>query len=310
MKLAIAHHITSFEALDRQFAFEKISDDPENYHRCVARERTQEIDTCHRMGIPCFLILDTQDTRSIRITGRGSQNTLRKHLLFNLERQPVESLSEYKVLARASVGHEKSVLDYIETKGGVNIADWPSQERTLEWYKYVKPEYLKRRLAYFRVAEALRQDLGEFRDSDGRFFAKTSFKAISGLTNSLLDLLGYEVELMPPTAEVIVSELLEILSDERGKREYRCFVVRNDASSISRYIDYKTDYEIPREVEAFAESFVISHQGIVPDCYVLDVAETDRGVAVIELNGIVASGRYERNNFAKLLVDLTIPGAI
>jgi len=46
------------------------------------------------------------------------------------------------------------------------------------------------------------------------------------------------------------------------------------------------------------------HREAMPACYVLDVAETDRGIVVIEFNGIVASGRYEKNSFPKLLADL------
>jgi hypothetical protein len=35
-----------------------------------------------------------------------------------------------------------------------------------------------------------------------------------------------------------------------------------------------------------------------------DVADSDRGIVVIELGGVVASGRYERNSLQKLLEDL------
>jgi hypothetical protein len=159
-------------------------------------------------------------------------------------------------------------------------------------------------MAWFPMNQAFYVPLPEFRDSDGKFFAKTSFKAISGLTDNLLTLLGYDVEMMPPSTEILFSEPLQILTDARGKREYRCFVVQNRVSSISRYIDYDTDYEIPAQVEEFAAAFVADHRGVLPSCYVLDVAETDRGMVVIELNGIVASGRYERNDFRKLLMDL------
>ncbi len=110
---------------------------------------------------------------------------------------------------------------------------------------------------------------------------------------------------MPPSTEILISETLEILSDVKGKREYRCFVVRNKVSSVSRYLDYDTDYTIPSTVTEFATAIVADHIGTLPECYVLDVAECQqRGPVAIELNGIVASGRYERNDFRKLLRDL------
>jgi hypothetical protein len=297
--MTIAQHVVSFEALDRPL--EAISEDTENYHRCVARERRLEIEVCREMGVPCFLILDTPETRGIHIAGHG-QDPLRKHLLYDLNREPVDSLTG-EVLLRTSVSHERSCLEFIEQMGGVNVADWASQVKTQEWYKHVRPEYLKRRMGWFRLDEV--PDLSGFRDANGQFFAKTSFKGISGLTDSLTSLLGYDAELMPPSAEIVASEPVSILTDERGKREYRCFVVRGKVSSVSRYIDYDTDYEIPGDVEAFASAFVADH-GNLPDCYVLDVAETERGLVVIELNGIVASGRYERNCFRRMVGDFVL----
>jgi hypothetical protein len=79
--------------------------------------------------------------------------------------------------------------------------------------------------------------------------------------------------------------------------------VRNRVSSISRDIDYRTDDEISAEVESFAQDLVEAHQGVLPDGYVLDVAESDRGIVVVDLHGIVASGRYEKNEFGRLLRD-------
>ncbi len=304
MTLAIAHHVHSFDALDRQLDYTAISDDPENYQRCIARERTLEIEICRVAGVPCFLILDTPETRGIRLAGHGGQDPFRRHMLYDATRTAVDSLAGYEVLVRASVSHERSVLEFIEAQGGRNVADWPSQQRTLEWYKHVRPEFMLRKMAWFPLNEALAQDLSAFRDAEGRFFAKTSFKALSGLTDCLLSLLGYNVELMPPSTEVIVSEPLGLHSDAKGKLEYRCYVVRGRVSSISRYIDYDTDYTIPAGIEQFAEAFVAAHRGDIPDCYVLDVAESDRGPVVIELTGIVASGRYEKNDFRKLLADL------
>jgi hypothetical protein len=304
MMLAIAQYVSSFEALDRQIAYETISDDPENYHRCIARERTLEIEACRKAGVPCFLIVDTPGTRNVHMIGHGGQDPFRRHLLYDADRRPVDSLTGYEVLVRSSVGHEKSVRTFVEERGGSNIADWASQQYTLNWYKHVRPEYLKRRLAWFPLGTALEEDLSDFRGADGRFFAKTSYKALSSLTNSLIDLLGYNVELMPPSTEIIVSEPLSLLTDTKGKREYRCFVVRNRVSSISRYLDYDTDYLIPLEIERFAAEFVEAHSERMPECYVLDVAESTRGQVVIELNGIVASGRYEKNDFSKLLLDL------
>lgn len=307
MKLAIAQHVQSFEALDRQLAYEAISDDPEDYQRCIARERTLELEACRKSGVPYFFILETPDTRHIRMSGHGGQDPFKKHLLFDAGRNTVESLAGYEVLLRTHVSHEQRPLEFIEHLGGSNIADWPSQLLTLEWYKHVLPEFLKRKLAWYRLDEVHGRDISYFKNAAGRFFCKTNYKVqgYSGLTDDLVDFLGYQTEIMPSSTEVIISEPLDLMVDDKGKLEYRCYVVRGRVSSISRYIDYATDYLIPAVIEAFASAFVAAHGDILPECYVLDVTECrQRGPVVIELNGIVASGRYERNSFTKLLEDL------
>lgn len=189
--------------------------------------------------------------------------------------------------------------------GDWSVADEVDYFETAPDNKHIRPEYLKRHLAWFRMDEVFRQDLSRFKDSEWRFFCKTNYKALSGITDDLVSFLGYATETMPPSTKVIISEVLDLLTDEKGKLEYRCFIVRGRVSSISRYIDYDTDYEIPPEITAFAEAFVTDHHALLPDCYVLDVGEcARRGPVVIELNGIVASGRYEKNDFCKLLRDL------
>ena len=306
-RLALAQHVGSLAALERQLAYEAISDDPEDYHRCIARERTLEIEACREMCVPCFFILDSEDSRLVHVSGQGGQSPYRKHTLYDATRQPVASLAGYEVLVRASVGHEKTCLKFVEEKGGVNVADWPSQALTLEWYKHVQPEFLKRKFAWYPMDGVFSRDLSAFKDEAGRFFCKTNYKALSGLTDNLVDLLGYSCETMPPSTEIVISEPLEIAADSLGKREYRCFIMRGRVSSISRYIDYNTDYAIPASIEQFSADFVAAYIGKLPGCYVLDVAESDRGAVVIELNGIVASGRYEKNCPRKMLVDLEKP---
>ena len=83
MKLAIAQHVQSFEALDRQLAYATISDDPQNFQRGAARERTQELDACLASGVPCFLIVDKEESRGsawrdmvIRICSADTNSTI------------------------------------------------------------------------------------------------------------------------------------------------------------------------------------------------------------------------------------------
>jgi hypothetical protein len=308
--LAIAHHVSSPEAFRRQLDYTSISDDPEDYSRCIARERAIELETCRNTGIPAFLVMDNPERRSIHISGHGAQNNFGDHLLTTTDFAPVDDLAGHSVLLRASVSHEQSLLKFLKGKGARLIADWKSQELTMEWYRHVFPRYLKRNMAWFPIDGIFEQDLSRFKDADGRFFCKTNFKiqGCSAVTDDLVPFFGYEIEMMGPSTEVLISEAIPLATDQKGKLEYRCFVVANKVSSISRHLDYDTGYAIPECISDFAGSFVDAHRSRLPACYVLDVAETtDRGPVVIELNGIVASGRYERNDFGKLLADLRQP---
>jgi hypothetical protein len=119
--------------------------------------------------------------------------------------------------------------------------------------------------------------------------------------------LGFSIETLPADCEVIVSETLDIVSDAHGKQEYRVYVLRDKAVNVSRYIDYRTDYDVPKEIYDFARTFVLYHRDILPHGYVLDIGiDEKRGPVVIGLNPLIDSGRYEKNDFNDLL-DVFVP---
>lgn len=115
--------------------------------------------------------------------------------------------------------------------------------------------------------------------------------------------------------EMLAVEPIEFVTDNLdGKtrnKEYRCMVTNNQIASISRCIIEKTtnNYSIPLEINDFAEQFIKDHRD-VPQInnkdYSLDIGETiDRGLVVVELNPLYASGSYNRNNFANIARILT-----
>ena len=108
-------------------------------------------------------------------------------------------------------------------------------------------------------------------------------------------------------SKTVLSEPIDILEDgysQSPKREYRCWVTKNQLVSISRHFDYETDYKIPKKIAKFAKLFIKEHKGTKLENrdYSLDLAETrDRGLVVIELNPLSSSGRYEKNDFENFL---------
>ena len=98
--------------------------------------------------------------------------------------------------------------------------------------------------------------------------------------------------------KMIISEYLDIVEDDKERKmEYRVYVIDCKIVDISRYIDYDTNYEIPKKIQKFAEDFIEAHKKLIPKHYCLDILELKNGKVVIgELNGIMASGRYEKIN--------------
>jgi hypothetical protein len=176
-----------------------------------------------------------------------------------------------------------------------------------QWADWVKPEFLGRKVGVLTMESVLAGGGRSFRDAAGKIFLKTQEKEIHGVCrwDRPLDVIEYFCEILPEQTPFIVSEPMEILKDERGTREWRVWMVRGVPTSCSRYLDYDIDYETPREVAAFAESFGQAHSAVTPAAYVLDIAETPSGPKVIELNEAQASGRYGKNDFAAFLSSLT-----
>lgn len=94
---------------------------------------------------------------------------------------------------------------------------------------------------------------------------------------------------------IVYSDVMNIKRDELDRKlEYRCFIVNGKPVSISRYEDYE-DFKIPQEVGEFASEFASEALSYMPPIYVMDIAETDKGLQLVELNPYEHSGRYHGN---------------
>lgn len=97
--------------------------------------------------------------------------------------------------------------------------------------------------------------------------------------------------------DFIVSDVMSIENDElsdNGKVEYRCYVINDKLANMSRYVDYK-HIEIPNDAKVFAKSFIEAYKGNIASAYVLDIAKTDKGYQLVEINPLPNSGRYLNN---------------
>jgi hypothetical protein len=101
---------------------------------------------------------------------------------------------------------------------------------------------------------------------------------------------------------VIISSVMNILREPEHKGEYRAFIVNGEVSSISAYRDYDHT-PVPGEISEFAQMFADNHRHVAP-AYIADFCMTDKGPALVELNGLAYAGRYIDNDPGLLYSDL------
>lgn len=107
--------------------------------------------------------------------------------------------------------------------------------------------------------------------------------------------------------DLIVSDVMHIASDNFGEEEYRVFIVGGKVSSISRKLDYERA-KVPMDVSFFAIQVATEcGDGSSPHGghYVVDVARTNLGLVVVEMNPLCASGRYFGNCPLRLFSDFS-----
>ncbi|MFH1188729.1 MAG: hypothetical protein V1652_02690 [bacterium] len=282
MKYAIVFYVADWDNLLRLYRHQNISPDREDYQRCVARERFLEIQACRNRHFSYFYCIDRQGGRYSFVGGRCRLGE--SYQLYTDTLEKVSSLDGYTALLRTiDPCVTQSVLSYIEAMGAQLVLSWSDLEKTRKWYKYIDSRFLQRQMRTFGLQEfvelvcahRIRAAVQDLLYED-KIFIKSSYKtrvlpskvcSIKGMVGYL----GFAMERLPIDCDMIVSEILNFVTDDDGKQEYRVYVLNNTVVNISRYIDYRVDYTIPSAVHALACDFIAAHRDIFPHGYVLDI---------------------------------------
>lgn len=200
--------------------------------------------------------------------------------------------------------------EMIKKNGGLPIVSNEEINKILSWplyyNSYRKVEILKGSdLINDLIIERLVKCYGK------ELFLKTRNKNFSSVI--LIDLLKdkecafYKTLLYHLNDEFIISEKVDIVEDEKGKKEYRCFVIKNEIYNISRMTDnllHKIDIKVLKKIEQIIKGI----SDIFPSSYVIDVFEYYNDdqiiIDVVEFNPIHASGIYLYNSVMKKSDDL------
>jgi len=268
--------------LDYFINYKSIDPNSENFRRCVARERWQEIDYYSKKGKAVFWNKDERiftniDFKEIKIKERLIPRCL--------------DASDFPKLAEDA------------NRLGIQLITTPFEFHAIEnWVQILPRKYLNRRIMTTTKEDAskyFKNYYDQVKDVKGRFFIKSVVKgwSYSGSPEGWYET-GCAMSLEHGNGDdlVMFSEFIDIEEDEFGTIEYRCFIIDGQVRSMSRYLDYDI---VPPSQEAadFIVDFVDKTVGFYfPKNVVLDIMQLKDGSwSFVEANAIPYSGRYSGN---------------
>jgi hypothetical protein len=126
------------------------------------------------------------------------------------------------------------------------------------------------------------------------FFVKTLYKHISTIYDGEPE--NFDICLIQETANIVISEFMNILKDDFGTREYRCWIINKEIFSISRYEEVEITQNEEKIVREFVNKKLKHINSISPKHFIIDVCELQDGTFdVVEINDMSSSGRYFKN---------------
>jgi len=261
--------------------YKSISLDPENFDRCVAREKWQEIDYFSNKNKAVF----------------WNKN---KHIFTDTDFNEIKIKN--RIIPRCNIP-DFSRLAEDANKFNIPLITTPYEFHAIENWSQILPSHYLNRKVITTTKESAANNFKHYydlvKDKYDRFFIKSIVKSWSyfgsldgwyetGAAMSLEH--GFEKDL------VMFSEYVDIKEDEYGTIEYRCFIIDGEIRSMSRYFDY--DIIVPsQEAADFIVNFIDKTVGIYfPKNVVLDIMQLiDGSWSLIEANAIPCSGRYAGN---------------
>jgi len=285
--MLVVYHLRNKADLDNYKNWKDISEDPEDYDLCIHRERWLEIESSREKGELLFYVADEDEIYSDEFKSKGFNSILKMRI-------------GNRCFIRCAVGQYTRVYIKCYKLGlfpKITLAD---SFQVNNWHKFVSDHYLGRTIIQMSNIELVHSWKDECeRYHNKKIFIKTidkSYSHYTGIVGPDIYKIGEEFLhwLAGIPCQLLITKYIDIKEDNRGKLEYRSFIINGKIAGISRYIDYKVDYVIPNPVIDFIRAFISDYYFIFPHYYTLDVCETTDGkILVVELNGLPESGRYE-----------------
>ncbi len=295
------------------------------WHELPPNEQIKdEIEVCREREMPYFLmplpLLDNSTFDGIKIVKEVHVQEFGGAMDY-YEKEPVQSLKGYHVLPRSFLRRVPLIIKAISNLGGENALTEADIEISEKWPLYVKSDAIKRRVEIVKASEL--HSAAEDLCVDGKVFAKTVHlenkpygghgtvaeigdvlrTLDKGLPYRLGDKLSDEIGYMDvgPDTELILSQPISLENDSLGTKEYRVWVVGDEATAIVRYSRPDVS-EVPETVYSFAKQFTREHSGKLPRHYVADIGlACDMGPLLIELNHTISTGNTTKVIFTRIM---------
>lgn len=196
----------------------------------------------------------------------------------------------------------------IREHGGIISKDIEQIKKVYNWLDYYTPKRRMRKISGRELIEP--EILSKIEQLYGsEIFFKTLEKSYSEIVKTeylkIQDtIIGIALERHLDDV-FIISEVVDILKDDIGNKEYRVFVFDNQILNISRHTNvflHKIDYSVYQKAQQIVD--VMKIKGF-PSSYVVDLFEymTKDGnidIDVVEFNGFSAAGRYLYNSVSEI----------
>lgn len=214
------------------------------------------------------------------------------------------------IIPRTFIAQIADINEIIEQHGGLLAVSEIDYDTILNWPKYYKT---KRKTIILSGEDLVQENtISELEKAYGdKIFLKTKEKNFSDVIPiSLLkdkECNFYKALLSHLDKDFIVSSAINILEDEFGFKEYRCFVLNDEVANISRYTK-SVLHSVNQDILDRAKEIVAFVKGVMPSFYVVDLFEYEvdghKEIDVVEFNPIQASGLYLYNSAIDVSEDI------
>jgi len=206
------------------------------------------------------------------------------------------------IFPRTGINHIYNMNNEIVLQGGIPVVSNEQVKVVENWPNYYADKRKSRIVKGYDLVDE--STVKEIELCYGKqIFIKTKFKNFSGVIS--IDLLEdekcafYKTLLHHLDDDFIISKKVDILEDDYGKKEYRCFILNNEIYNISRFTTTVL-HNIDNKILEEAQKIVKKIKNVFPDYYVLDLFEYQldgkKCIDVVEFNPINASGLYLYNS--------------